>query len=340
MSDDAGEPAGSVPATAGRLLREARERQGLHIAALAAAIKVSPKKLELLESDRFDELPDNTFTRALTQTVCRALKTDSAAVMRLLPPLVGHRLEQPGGGLNAPFRERPGALVQGDWMQFAGNPFFWAVTVFVVAAIALYLLPASVTALATGRSPAASAPALRGAVEPGMPPGMADGVASSVAPIGAAGGLEQNAAPTSPGAASAALATTESGSMPMPTPIQAPVPTQLPLAVAETPIGSAPASSAVIAKSATAAPQAPVGALPPGLLQLQATAASWIDVTDGRGKSLVSRLVRPGEAIGVDGVPPLKLRIGNAAGTQVMFRGQPTELQAFTRDNVARLELK
>ncbi|MEO6362297.1 MAG: helix-turn-helix domain-containing protein, partial [Caldimonas sp.] len=42
--------------SAGRLLREARERQGLHIAALAASIKVAPKKLELLEADRFDAL--------------------------------------------------------------------------------------------------------------------------------------------------------------------------------------------------------------------------------------------------------------------------------------------
>lgn len=54
----------------------------------------------------------------------------------------------------------------------------------------------------------------------------------------------------------------------------------------------------------------------------------------------MSRLLHPGETVGVDGTPPLKLRIGNAAGTQVTFRGQPTELQAFTRDNVARLELK
>ena len=95
--------------SAGRLLREARERQGLHIAALAAAIKVAPKKLELLEADRFDALPDATFTRALAQTVCRALKIDPAAVLVLLPPAtVGHRLEHVGGGLNAPFRERPG----------------------------------------------------------------------------------------------------------------------------------------------------------------------------------------------------------------------------------------
>ena len=96
MSDEAvgAAGAGAAQRSAGRLLREAREAQGLHIAALAAAIKVAPRKLELLEADRFDELPDATFTRALAQTVCRALKIDPAPVLALLPPPPGHRLEQ------------------------------------------------------------------------------------------------------------------------------------------------------------------------------------------------------------------------------------------------------
>ena len=51
------EAAPPAEASAGRLLREARERQGLHIAALAAAIKVQPKKLEWLEADRFTCCP-------------------------------------------------------------------------------------------------------------------------------------------------------------------------------------------------------------------------------------------------------------------------------------------
>lgn len=86
MNDDA--PAASAPTgpSAGRLLREAREKRGMHIAALAASIKVTPKKLEALESDRIDLLPDATFARALAQTVCRALKIDSGPVMALLPP--------------------------------------------------------------------------------------------------------------------------------------------------------------------------------------------------------------------------------------------------------------
>ena len=70
------------------------------------------------------------------------------------------------------------------------------------------------------------------------------------------------------------------------------------------------------------------------------TAASWVEVTDSRGQPLVSRLLKPGEAIGVDGVPPFRVRICNAAGTQLVFRGQPTDLRAFTRDTVARLELR
>ena len=70
------------------MLRAAREKQGLHIAALAAAIKVSPRKLDALENDRWHELPDATFTRALAQTVCRTLKVDARPVLDKLPPSV------------------------------------------------------------------------------------------------------------------------------------------------------------------------------------------------------------------------------------------------------------
>ena len=54
------------------MLRAARQARGLHIAALAASIKVTQRKLEALEADRYDELPDMTFTRALAKTVCRS----------------------------------------------------------------------------------------------------------------------------------------------------------------------------------------------------------------------------------------------------------------------------
>ncbi len=136
------EVADTAAPSAGRLLREARERQGLHIAALAASIKVTPHKLEMLEADRFDALPDATFTRALAQTVCRALKIDPAAVLVLLPPAsVGHRLEQVGGGLNAPFRDRPGVAGQRDTQAPALGAVFWITALILAAATGLYFAP-------------------------------------------------------------------------------------------------------------------------------------------------------------------------------------------------------
>ena len=77
-----------------------------------------------------------------------------------------------------------------------------------------------------------------------------------------------------------------------------------------------------------------------GIVQLRSTEASWVEVRDGRGQPLVARVLKAGEAIGVDGAPPLSVQIGNASATRVTFRGQPTDLAAFTRDNVARLELR
>jgi cytoskeleton protein RodZ len=64
--------------TAGTLLREARMEAGLHIAALAVALKVPVAKLEALEADNFAVLPDTVFVRALASSVCRTLKIDSA----------------------------------------------------------------------------------------------------------------------------------------------------------------------------------------------------------------------------------------------------------------------
>ena len=125
--------------SAGRLLREARERQGLALEALAASMKVQVRKLELLEADRFDELPDATFTRALAQAVCRTLKIDAAPVLALLPAARGHRIEQVSEGLNAPFRDRSARLDPVSWGPFVRAA--WAPVVLLVLAALVWAVP-------------------------------------------------------------------------------------------------------------------------------------------------------------------------------------------------------
>jgi cytoskeleton protein RodZ len=297
MSDagDSVTPAVARATTAGGLLRQARLAQGLHIAALAAAIKVVPRKLELLETDQFDQLPDATFTRALAQTVCRSLKIEAAPILALLPPPRGAGLEQVSQGLNMPFRERPGRLVPKEWTSLT-SPVLWLVALIVLLTLAVYALPANWLRF----SSAAIGRVSRAVPEP---------VKVETAPV---------------------------------TAVAAPLPASAAVAVATTtpsPASAASSADAAIAPLATE-PDAVTASAASGVLQFRASSQSWVEVVDARGQSLISRLLQPGENVGVDGSLPMRVKIGNAAVTQVVFRGQPVELASRTRDNVARFELK
>jgi cytoskeleton protein RodZ len=146
--------------TAGLLLRQARQSRGLHIAALATSIKVTPRKLELLEADRYDELPDLAFARALAQTVCRSLKTDPAPVLALLPKLPGGQLNPVMSRINEPLLERsgqPGRDEPSPWRQ-ALRPQWLLPGLLVLAAVAVYFLPGQWGFRSPSSSPTQSAP--------------------------------------------------------------------------------------------------------------------------------------------------------------------------------------
>ena len=297
-------PTGS--AGAGAMLRAAREKQGLHIAALAAAIKVSPRKLDALEHDRWHELPDATFTRALAQTVCRTLKIDARPVLDKLPPASVMALEPRDAGLNEPFHDRPGRE-EPNFAATAVRPMIWGAAVLMVAAAVVYILPADLWSRF-------SAPAV---------------VSVPIAKPVVAWSLPASAPLTLDAAASAAVPASASTSAVSVAPMS-PMP-PMPTAVAETVISVLPAA---------AAPALPVAAATPGLVQLRTSKASWIEVRDARGATLLSRTVLPGEIVGLDGNLPIRMTIGNASATQLGFRGQAIDLVPRTRDNIARVELQ
>jgi cytoskeleton protein RodZ len=292
--DDDAVPMGAASrdATAGAMLRAAREKRGLHIAALAASIKVSPRKLEALESDRYGELPDLTFTRALAQTMCRALKIDAEPVLAKLPQAGDMpKLAQVGAGINARFREPPGNRDPGDLILLR-KPIFWATLVVLIGALVLALLPEHWMiwrGAATGAVGAASSVARPASAVLVMPP---------------------------PAAAAPAASAVAAASVPA-------------SAMIETVHSAPPAALGGSAAAAT----------PAGALTLRTSAESWVEVLDAKGQTLLSRLVQPGETVGLDGDLPLRVTVGNAAVTQLVFRGRPVDLAASTRDNVARLRL-
>lgn len=68
--------------------------------------------------------------------------------------------------------------------------------------------------------------------------------------------------------------------------------------------------------------------------------AGWVSATDGDGRTVVSRVVPPGEYLVLGGRAPWTIKLGNARAMELSFRGKTVSLQPFTRDNVARVELK
>jgi cytoskeleton protein RodZ len=103
-------------------------------------------------------------------------------------------------------------------------------------------------------------------------------------------------------------------------------------------------ASAAAAASATAAQgvdEVLAHVAPPNIpLQVIASADSWVEVVDAQGHSLLSRTVVAGESVGLDGALPMRVKIGNARATRIKLRGDNVDLAPWTRDNVARLELK
>lgn len=296
------------------MLRAAREKQGLHIAALAAAIKVSPRKLDALEHDRWHELPDATFTRALAQTVCRTLKIDARPVLDKLPAASAMALEPRDAGLNEPFHDRPGRE-QPTFAATAVRPMIWGAAVLMAAAAVVYLLPVDLWSNF-------SAPAVVSV--PTAKPVLA-------LPAPAVLPAAQEAAASAAAAAPAAASSVSVAPVP-PNPALPPMP--------QMPQMPTPATESALPAPAAAPSALPVAAATPGLVQLRTSKASWIEARDGRGAMLLSRIVLPGESVGLDGNLPIRMTIGNASATQLGFRGQAVDLVPRTRDNIARVELQ
>lgn len=296
---------------AGALLRAARQQQGLHIAALAASIKVTPGKLEALESGRIQELPDATFTRALALTVCRVLKIDAAPVLALLPGAPPGSLERVDSGLNTPFRERASRGEPGAWLPWQ-HPVLWLAGLLLAAAAAFVLVPS----------------------QPGPLP-LPDVAATPVMPPSGAGGP----VPLSEPAPAPAPAASAGNGMATPSAPVADRPASVPPATAASaPLAAAPANAALV----TAAPVTAAAASQPAadaMLVLRAVQPTWVQAVDAGGQTLMARLVPAGETVALTPALPVRLRIGNAQGTALQFRGQPVDLSAAARDNIANITL-
>lgn len=299
-------PDALVPMSAGAMLRTAREAQGLHIGALAVALKVPVGKLEALEADRFDLLPDIVFVRALAASICRTLNVDAAPILEKLPRSAAPLLKTDESGINTPFRPSGDGLGLPFWRQLS-RPFVLAVLALLLGIAVLVFFPFFIP-----RSEVASAPQSTTAVTmvpfsaPDSPP------TEESAPLEAA---------ASSLAGSLALSGSESSTAPNPSVAASPD---------ALPTSAAPLSADIVPGSGATT----------GLLIFTARGSSWIEVIDANGVVQVRKTLSDREVVGASGALPLSVVVGRADATDVQVRGKSFDLTATAKNNVARFEVK
>ncbi|MBK7049816.1 MAG: helix-turn-helix domain-containing protein [Rhodoferax sp.] len=285
----------------GAMLKKAREASGLHIAAMAVSLKVPVKKLEALESDRFDLLPDTVFVRALASSVCRNLKIDPNPILVRLPHIAAPRLKTDESGINAPFRETGDSLNLPFWEQLS-KPMVLAVLLVVIGILVLLFVPFG--------------------AESGLKDSKSENDDVLSVPTSAAEAIEQPIVeqPTKVDP----IASVAEAVLRVPQQVTVPV-----LADAHEPVAAA----------MTKTPPSTAGSVN-GMVVMTARASTWVQVVDANGGVQVRKNMAEGEQIGASGAAPLSVVIGRADAVQVQVYGKPFDLTRVAKDNVARFEVK
>ena len=104
----------SASQSAGALLRQYRQTRGVEPETLASSLHVPVGRIQALEEDRFDAMPDIMFPRALAMSVCRYLKVDATAVLARMPQQDASRIAtRDERGIDSPL-SRPSLLPDGS----------------------------------------------------------------------------------------------------------------------------------------------------------------------------------------------------------------------------------
>ena len=293
---DVGADAGE---SVGAMLRKRRIALGLSQADVANVVKLPARRIESMEQERWDELPDGPYLRGFLKNIARALHLDAATLIdRVDESLM--RARNPDSILVAPgsthtMLPRRSGPAEG---RYSGPALIFGALVFalIAALIAWSGTESFDRALATGKS-------------------WVEGRRARVA------------APTSVGIGAAGAKTPETQSTSEAI--------ELPRTSATTtsPAPSSDASSQPAAGSAATASNGTAA------MRFQFSEDAWVEVRGADGTILLSRLNTAGTEQSIEGEAPFTLVVGNAKAVMLNYRGRPVDLTPYTRDQVARFTL-
>lgn len=308
-----------------RLLAE-RRNQGLSLGDIARQLKLSVRQVEALERDDYSGFAGPVFIRGFLRNYAKLLHLDpepllEAAELAVGSPVVQAEQMPAGGAISVAGSDR-------------GRRILAATALAVLAVAAVVLLASNAARERHEQQPAAPGPSLALQTPAASPPHPDSPPADSSAPTAG------QAAPTTPASPAPEAV------------VQAPVAAQSHPPVPESPIQAKPAlSEAVRAPARPDVAQATPSAVPgqprilvsgsgPVQIHLAFEDESWVEIKDGSGVTIYSRLNGAGTQRVVKGTPPFSVVVGNAHGVKVRYKDQAVDLGPHTRVDVARVTLE
>ncbi len=344
MIDEAKDVAGKGARSPGAMLRAAREKKDLSIADAAHDLHLRPSIVTAIETGQYELVPGVIFLKGYVRSYSRLVGLDEASMIAMLEDELSQQQAQVDQQLHEKeFKRRKGLL----WL--------WLVVLLVVAVAAAvvskdllleFWSPAPSTVPA-GKKDQATVFESKNPDQPSEPvdappqlPVFDPLVQTSPAvPEPAAEGDEAGISAGQD--ATEALSVTSSGGASVPKVV-------LPDPVLEQALSSAPLLSATLApapqvqplpSTSVALPQSE--AIQGAVLEMSFRGDSWVQVSDAHGKRLVSALKREGSSLRITGEAPLKVVVGAASVSDLMFNGKPVNYDDYkVRNNRAELLLE
>ena len=116
-----------------------------------------------------------------------------------------------------------------------------------------------------------------------------------------------------------------------------------PAPASESPVAMSPAPAIEPPKppAASAEPEKTViAAGSGGILKFRFRGESWVEIRDGRGKVILSKLNPAGSEAEVSGRPPFNVIVGNAPEVELFYNNQEFDLEPHTKVAVARFTVE
>lgn len=349
-----------APQQPGAILKAARERAGLSVGDLATRLRMSVRQVEAIETDHYEALPKGPFLRGFMRNYAKVVGVDVNVILALLDrtelgastALRAATIAVPNQNIkvtgNAP---RPGSKLRlgviigvvllllaatAYWWQYVrpnlatgGRPTPIAVQTALDGPAAT--TPVMAPAVGADGSAVASNPATAGGTEKLPPSKLAVPAAGAGPPVESAG--QPSAMPATPEATPQQALTVAPGGLRVDTNAA----TVTALDARGQPTSQQTRADAATDTAAGAATVVPAGS---SRLGFTFSGKSWVEIVDGRGRTILSKRYEAGDADEVVGRPPFSIVVGNAQVTRMAYNGKEFDLAPHTRVMVARVTVK